>query len=174
MYLGHVGVALGAKGVHPHTALLVLLIAAYAPDWVDSGLCVAGAYDPGGMASHSLPVVALLALIGFVAYGLATRDWQGGIVVAAVVASHMVLDWLTGYKPTWPGGPRIGLRLYERPIPSLAIETMVLVIGVVLYRRSLPVRSKGWIDLAMMLGALVVMQAAITIARALTAELPKC
>jgi hypothetical protein len=155
-------------------ALLVLLIATYAPDWVDSGLCVVGAYHPAGMSSHSFPIVGALAAFGLVAYALATWDWRGGGVVAAVVASHMVLDWLTGYKPTWPGGPMIGLRLYSHPVLSLVIETVVLVLGVLVYRRSLPNRSRGWIDAAVMLGALVFMQLAITLLRALTVSLPKC
>ena len=174
MYLGHVGVALGSKGLHPRVALLVLLIATYAPDWVDAGLCIVGAYDPGGMLSHSMPVVAVLAALGLVIYALTTRDWLGGVVVAAVVASHMLLDWLTGYKPTWPGGPMIGLRLYAHPVLSLVIETVVLVLGVLVYRRSLPDRRRGWIDAAVMLGALVFMQLAITLLRALTVPLPKC
>jgi membrane-bound metal-dependent hydrolase YbcI (DUF457 family) len=174
MYLGHVGVALGAKGIHPRIALLALLVATYAPDWVDSGLCMAGAYDPRGMLSHSFPVVALLAAIGFAAYWLSTRDWVGGFVVASVVISHMLFDWVTGYKPTWPGGPMIGLRLYSEPGLNLIVEGIVILLGVLLYRRSLPARTRGWIDVATMLGALVAMQAAITIARALTVALPKC
>lgn len=174
MYLGHAGVALGAKGIRPGIPLLVLLIATYAPDWVDSGLCIVGAYDPRGMLSHSLPVVALLAALAVAAYSVSERDLASGLVVAGVVISHMALDWVTGYKPTWPGGPMIGLRLYGQPVLNLIVEGLVIALGVFLYRRSLPTRRRGWIDLATMLGALIVMQAVVTIARALTIALPKC
>ena len=155
-------------------ALLALLLATYAPDWVDSGLCIFASYDPGGMLSHSLPVVAGLAALGFASYALTTRDWLSGLVVAAVVASHLLLDLLTGYKPTWPGGPVIGMRLYERPALSLGIETLVLLIGVIFYGRSLPSRERGWIDLATMFGALMLMQLSIVFLRAMTVSLPKC
>lgn len=174
MYLGHVGVALGAKGIRPRVALLVLLIATYAPDWMDGGLCAVGAYEPNGMLSHSVPVIALLAALGLAAYAVTTHDWRGGIVVAGVVVSHAVLDWMTGYKPTWPGGPMIGLRLYERPGLTLAIEIVMLALGVLLYRRSLPARTRVWIDVAMMLGALIFMQLSITVLKAMTVSLPKC
>lgn len=174
MYLGHVGIALAAKGMRPGIALLALLLATYAPDWVDAGLCVMGAYDPRGMFSHSFPAVALLGTVGGVAYGLHARDTVGGLIVGAVIVSHALLDLITGYKPTWPGGPMIGLGLYRQPLADLVVESVVIAIGAVLYPRTLPPRSRPWIDVAMMLGALLAMQAAITAIRALTVALPKC
>ncbi len=174
MYLGHVGVALGAKGVRRDIGFLLLLVATYAPDWIDSGLCLARAYDPRGMLSHSLPAVAVLCAIVLTTYRVKRGDMVSGLIVSGVVISHMVLDWITGYKPTWPGGPMIGLRLYAHPIADLILESVVIIVGVVLYRRSLPARARPWIDVATMIGALVVMGAVITIARSLTVSLPKC
>ena len=174
MYLGHVGVALGAKGVRRDLPLLALLIATYAPDWIDGGLCVLGAYDPRGMLSHSFPAIAVVVAAVLTTSRLRKRDMAGALVVCAVVVSHMGLDWITGYKPTWPGGPMIGLRLYSQPVPNLVLETVVILIGVALYRSSLPSRARPWIDLATMAGVLIAMQAIITIARALTVSLPKC
>ena len=174
MYLGHVGVALGAKGLRRDIALIVLLVATYAPDWVDAGLCVIGAYDPRGIFSHSFTAVALLGAIAVVAYHRYTRDLAGSLLVAGVVLSHVLLDLITGYKPTWPGGPMIGLRLYRHPVADLVLESAVILIGVVLYQRTLPSRARPWIDVAAMLGALLVMQTAITAIRALTVALPKC
>lgn len=174
MYLGHIGVALGARGIRRDIPLLTLLLATYAPDWVDAGLCVVGAYNPSGMFSHSLPAVAVLAALALIAYRLSTRELASGLIVAGVVVSHMLLDWITGYKPTWPGGPVIGLGLYAYPIADLIVESLVILTGVMLYRRTLPGRSRVWIDVATMLGALILMQAAITVARALTVSLPKC
>lgn len=174
MYLGHVGIALGAKGMRREVSLLVLLVATYAPDWIDGGLCVIGAYDPRGMFSHSFPAIALLVVIVLTIFRVKKRDMISGLVVCAVVMSHMIFDWITGYKPTWPSGPMIGLRLYSHPVANLVLETVVILIGVFLYRRSLPPRARPWIDLAAMAGVLIAMQAIIIIARALTASLPKC
>jgi hypothetical protein len=174
MYIGHVGVALAAKRLRPGIGLLVLLVATYAPDWVDSGLCLAGVYNPSGVLSHSIPVVALLALLGFALYGLRTRDWTGAAIVAALIGSHMLLDWITGWKPTWPGGTMIGLRLYDRPILDFIVEGAMIVAGAVLYGQTLPPRRRPWIDVAAMLGALLALQLGIDIAHIMMKSLPKC
>lgn len=128
----------------------------------------------GGMLSHSFAAAGLLAALAIVAYASNTRDLVSALVVAGVVVSHVLLDWVTGYKPTWPGGPMIGLGLYGRPALNLLVEGLVILAGVMLYRRSLPRRTRGWVDVGVMLGALVAMQTAIIVARALTVSLPKC
>jgi membrane-bound metal-dependent hydrolase YbcI (DUF457 family) len=174
MYIGHVGAALAAKRVRRSIGLLVLLVATYVPDWVDTGLCLAGASNQGGMLSHSIPAVLLFALVGFVVYGVATRDWRGALVVAAVIVSHILFDWITGYKPTWPGGPMIGLRLYDHPIADFVVEAIVILIGALLYRRTLPARRRPWADVSIMIGALLALQLAIDVAHLLMKSLPKC
>jgi len=174
MVFGHVGAALAAKRARRSIGLLVLLIATYTPDWVDTGLCLAGAYNPHGMLSHSIPSVALFALIGFAAYGFVTRDWTAAGIVAAVVVSHMLLDWITGYKPTWPGGPMIGLNLYDYPIADFFAEGIVIAIGAWLYAKTLPPRKRPWIDLSVMVGALLALQLTVDIAQILLKSLPKC
>jgi hypothetical protein len=103
MYIGHVGAALAAKRVRTSIGLFALLVATYTPDWVDSALCLAGLYNPERLISHTVPAVVLFALVGFALYGLKTRDWTAALVLAGVILSHMVLDWITGYKPIWPG-----------------------------------------------------------------------
>jgi hypothetical protein len=174
MYIGHVGAALAAKRVRRSIGLFVLLVATYAPDWIDTGLCVAGAYNPEGILSHSIPAIALFTALGFAVYATATRDWRAALVVAAVILSHMFLDWITGYKPTWPGGPMIGLRLYDHPIADFIAEGVVIVIGAILYAKTLPPRKRPWIDVSAMLGALLVLQLGVDIARVLMKTLPKC
>lgn len=174
MYIGHVGAALVAKRLRTSIGLFALLAATYTPDWVDSGLCLAGVYDAEGMLSHSLPAVALFALVGFALYAIKTRDWTGAFVVAALIFSHMLLDWITGNKPTWPGRPMIGLRLYERPIADFLVEGFLIVIGALLYGRTLPPRSRPWIDVSIMLGALLALQLGIDIAHMVMKSIPKC
>jgi hypothetical protein len=174
MYIGHVGAALAAKRVRPSIGLLVLLLATYAPDWVDLGMCVSGAYNPLGILSHSIPAVLTLMLVGFTGYAAATRDWTGALIVAAVILSHMLLDWITGYKPTWPGGPMIGLQLYDHPVADFIAEGIVILAGALLYARTLPPRRRPWIDISIMLGALLALQLTIDVAHLLVKSLPKC
>lgn len=174
MYIGHVGAALAAKRVRVSVSLLVLLLAAYAPDWIDTGLCLTGDFSPREMLSHSIPAVVVFTVVGFLAYTLITRDRVGGAVVAAVILSHMFLDWITGTKPTWPGGPMIGLQLYAHPIADFFAEGIVITIGALAYARTLPPRRRPWLDLTIMLGALLALQLTIDVARLLLKTLPKC
>jgi hypothetical protein len=174
MYVGHVGAALAAKRLRAGIALWVLLVATYTPDWVDTGLCLAGKYNPAGVLSHSIPAVVLFALVGLFIYAAVARDMTGALIVAAVILSHMVLDWLTGYKPTWPGGPMIGLRLYEHPILDFLAEGVVIFVGAVLYARTLPPRKNPWTNFALMAGVLLVLQLSIDVAHLMMKTLPKC
>jgi hypothetical protein len=174
MYIGHVGAALAGKRARRSIGLLVLLIATYVPDWVDTGLCLVGHFTPAEMLSHSIPAVVLFALVGFVLYGWRSDDWVGAAVLAAVILSHMFFDWITGDKPTWPGGPMIGFQLYEHPVADFVVEGAVIAVGGILYADTLPPRRRPWIDISVMLGALLTMQLAIDVGHMLLKSLPKC
>jgi hypothetical protein len=187
MYIGHAGAALAAKRVRKSIGLLVLLIATYTPDWVDTGLCLMGRYNDYQLYSHSIPAVSLFALVTFALYALVSRDLKGALVVAAVIVSHMFLDWITGYKPTWPGGPMIGLRLYDHPIADFAVEAVVIALGAALYARTLPARAKGetgkqpgtaglrrWSDATIMFAALLALQLAVDFGHLVMRNIAKC
>ena len=174
MYVGHVGAALAAKRFRRNIGLALLVVATYAPDWVDAGLCLAGKSNPVEMLSHSIPAVAFLALVALAGYGIIARDWKGGAILAAVVVSHMLLDWITGNKPTWPGGPMVGLELYSHPIGDFVAEAVVIGIGGMLYARTLALRKRPWLDVSVMVGALLLIQLAIDIAHLMLKTMPKC
>ena len=174
MYIGHVGAALVAKRARTSIGLLALLVATYTPDWVDGGLCLAGVHNPEGMLSHSIPAVLLFALAGFSLYAVRSRDRTGALIIAGLIVSHTLLDWITGYKPTWPGGPMIGLRLYSHPVVDFVVEGLVIVAGALLYARTLPARRRPWIDVAIMGGALLALQLGIDAAHIMMKSLPKC
>lgn len=174
MYIGHVGAALAAKRARRSMGLLALLVATYVPDWVDAGLCLTGSFRSSEMLSHSIPAVALFALVGFVTYGLVSGDWKGGAILAAVIVSHMLLDWITGIKPSWPGGPTIGLNVYDHPLLDFVAEGLVIAVGGLLYAPTLPPRRRAWTDISLMLGALFVMQLGIDLGAVFLKSVPKC
>jgi hypothetical protein len=184
MYIGHVGAALAAKRARNSVGLLVLLLATYTPDWVDTGLCVMGRYNDQQMLSHSIPAVLIFALIALALYSALTRDVKGGLIVGAVIISHMVLDWITGYKPTWPGGPMIGLVLYDHPLADFAVEAAVIAVGAALYASTLPARIGDstedrtpaifWRNGTLMFGALIALQLAVDLGHLVMRNLSKC
>lgn len=148
MYAGHLGFALGAYSFRRTIPLWLVLIAAQLPDWLDAGMCMADIdRGPFGLYTHGIVAVAL----GAVAFGVVTwllaRDLAGALLVAGVVVSHYALDYFTGLKPTWSGGPIVGMYLYGRPVADLVLETGVVVGGWLLYRRTFPpsVRNDGMV-----------------------------
>jgi hypothetical protein len=68
----------------------------------------------------------------------------------------------------------IGLQLYSRPIADFIAEGIVIAVGAVIYSRSLPPRRRPWLDLSIMLGALLALQLTIDVAHLLFQSLPKC
>lgn len=143
MIVGHVGIALGAKGVRPKVPTWLLLLAALLPDIVDLAIGFAG--QPSGVSamwSHSIPAVCVLAAAFAVGGWIAYRDGRTAALLGALVLSHVLADYITGRKPSWPGGPSIGLRLYSRPALDFALEAAVIVAGWLLYRRALGARAR--------------------------------
>lgn len=148
MYAGHIGFALGAYSFRRSLPLWLILVAAQVPDWLDAGMCVADV-ERGqfGLFSHGLiPVVAAAIAFAILTFAI-SRDPLGALLVAAVVLSHYGLDYLTGQKPTWAGGPIVGLDLYARPFIDLALESATILAGWLLYRRTLlrAVRNDGMV-----------------------------
>jgi len=174
MYVGHVGAALGGKRIAPEVSLGALVLAAYLPDWADAALCVTGRYHQAQMLSHSLlAVIVFAALAGGTQLARGARR-RAALVVAAVVISHILLDYLTGTKPTWPGGPYIGLELYRQPVLDFIVEGGVIVAGWVFYRSTIPQRPGKWNASYLMLAVLLLMQGAADAGRLLFPVVNKC
>jgi hypothetical protein len=140
---GHLGLAAAVRGRWPNASLLWLLPASVAPDLLDVAMAATGICNPDGLYSHTIPVVALLAaLVGGAAYLMPRGREASSTALAtacgcvAVVLLHPALDFLTGYKLFWPGGPHVGLRLYERPFADFLLEGALVILGWLLLRRS--------------------------------------
>lgn len=143
MYIGHLGVALAGKGIRRDAPLWLLVVATQGCDWIQALACVAAPEGTSAMWSHSVPAVATLAAALALGSYLITGDRGVAALAGAVAISHALADYVTGVKPTWPGGPMIGLDLYSFPLGDLAVETTVLILGWLLYRRSLPPESRA-------------------------------
>ena len=150
MLLGHFGVALGVRRWSGRVSLGVLVLAAGWADLLWPLLVFAGvervATDPGITAfndvdfveypwSHSL----LLGVAWGVVLGGAYYAWRRhrgeAAVVGALVTSHWPLDYVVHRPdlPVWPGGPEVGLTLWNSVVGTLAVEVGLLAAGATLY-----------------------------------------
>lgn len=145
MIVGHLGLALGARAADPDAPLPWLVAAALAPDLLDLGLAAAGVCNVAGEYTHSLAAIAVTAAVLGAAGAWATRSRKTGLVIAALVVSHLLADYLTGTKALWIGGPEIGLELYRWPWADFLVEAPVIVAGWWAARR--------WGDLPRWIGA---------------------
>src|SRR4051794_33647705 len=114
MVAGHTALALLAKRARPSVPLVVLLAAAYGCDVLEITFDVL--HRTNRELSHSLVSVVIVASVAAIAYWLARRDGAGALAVWLTYASHWPADFITGVKPTWPGGPDVGLYLYSKPM----------------------------------------------------------
>ena len=93
--------------------------------------------------------MGICATILAVVYYSALGDWRDSLTVWLTYVSHWPADFITGRKPTWPGGPEIGLNLYQVPFVDPVIEIALIAFCWAIYRRSLPKeaqsRAIGWL-----------------------------
>ena len=140
MYAGHAAIAASLKGKRPRVSIALLVPLAFAPDWIDSFSHLV--HHPTVIVSHSLVSVAIGATLCGLLYGLWSRSAGDGLVVWLAYASHWPADLVTGIKPTWVGGPMLGFELYGHPFWDFVIESGLVVLCWLIYRRSLPAESR--------------------------------
>jgi hypothetical protein len=159
MFIGHFALGFAAKPVVPRVSLAALLAAALFADILWPVLVLAGVetvrIDPGNTAFTPLEFVSypwshsllLLAVWGAVVGG-AYRGIFGGrrtfVVLAALVVSHWVLDWITHAPdmPLYPGGPRFGLALWNSVPGTMVVETLLFAGGLFLYVRGTEAKDR--------------------------------
>jgi len=68
----------------------------------------------------------------------------GAIAIWIGVVSHWVFDWITHIPdmPLYPGGPRLGLGLWNYVAATMAVEIALLAVGVWIYARATRARDR--------------------------------
>ena len=126
------------------------------------------------MLTHSIPAVTVLGAAFAITWYLISRDKLGMCLIFVLVATHAIGDYFTGIKPSWPGGPVIGLQLYQRPTIDFALEAVVVFLGWMLYRKSFPPEKRSSQRVFLVLAALIAIQLAADIVFMVTSGLKKC
>jgi hypothetical protein len=151
LFIGHFAAAYAAKRAAPQTSLGTLFTAAQLPDVLWPVFLMAGVEHaeiaPGDTAftplrfdsypiSHSLvTVVAWGALFGAIHFWRQRRKLDS-LVLAALVVSHWLLDFASHRPdmPLWPGGPKLGLGLWNHVGATVGVEVLMLAFGLWLAR----------------------------------------
>ncbi|MEP6622471.1 MAG: hypothetical protein ABJE47_24685 [bacterium] len=152
MIVGHVGVALAARWRWPAIPLPWLLAATMAPDIWRVLLALSGMnWRENNIYSHLLPWSGILALGCAGAAYLVFRRAETALVVGGLVITHIALDWVSGWKVLWIGGPA-GLDLEHFEQLEFVVETIIVWWGWRLMRRSSAPRwTVGWQVLLLLL-----------------------
>jgi hypothetical protein len=159
MVLGHYGVALAAKRLAPRTCLGWLLAAAAGVDLIWPVFLLLGIehvrITPGLMAANPLdfydyPITH--SLVGGIAWGIVfaavyfaiNRERTGAWVIGVLVVSHWFLDAIVHRPdlPIYPGGPMVGLGLWNSVPGTLIAEALVYTGGLVVYLRTTTAKGR--------------------------------
>ena len=160
MFVGHYGPSFAAKAFNKSVPLWVLFLAVQLLDvfWaifvllgiekvrIVPGITAANPLDFYYMPyTHSLAAAILWSLATVVVYRLLPvfNNWPTAGLLGAAVFSHWVLDFLV-HRPDLPLYDdvfKVGLGLWNYPLPALALEAALLVSGLYLYLRA--ARSAG-------------------------------
>jgi hypothetical protein len=150
LFIGHFGLGLAGKSLTPRVSLGTLFLSVQLADALWPLFLLAGVEHvriaPHNMRlsnldfwdyplSHSLlALCAWGALFGAV-YFLARRFLAGALILASGVVSHWALDAVAHRPdlPLWPGGPVVGLGLWNSVPGTLAVEGVLYGGGIALY-----------------------------------------
>lgn len=153
MFIGHYALGLAAKRYAPRACLGTLFVAPTLADLLWPIFLLLGWEHahvvPGPNPfltlwlddypiSHSLfTLIVWGALFGYL-YKQRTGDKRAGIVIALLVVSHWVLDFVTHRpdEPLYPGGPELGLGLWNSVAGTVIVESVMLVAGTAIYLRT--------------------------------------
>jgi hypothetical protein len=179
MFVGHLALGFAAKRVTPRVSLAVLLTASQVADVLWPLFLALGLeqvrIDPGNTAftpldfvsypwSHSLVMLIVWGVAFGAIYRMATgRNGRIFIVLAALVVSHWLLDWITHAPdmPIYPGGATYGLGMWNSVALTMIVEGIMFAAGLWIYMRITRARDAiGRWGFAALIALLVVVYAA--------------
>ena len=158
MFIGHYALGLAAKRAAPGTSLGTLFVAPTLADLLWPVFLLLGWEHahvvPGPNPfltlwlddypySHSLLALIVWGALFGSLYKMKTGDKRAALVISLLVVSHWVLDVITHRpdEPLYPGGRGLGLGLWNYPLATVVVETVMLLAGVVIYLRSTRARD---------------------------------
>ena len=175
MFVGHYAAALAAKAVEPRAPLWSYVVASQLVDWGWSGLVIAGVerlrLDPSLPGSHlvlldmpwthSLPGALVWPLAAAVVARIGLRvPAVAATMVGVVVFSHWLGDLLVHRADLllYPGGPKVGLALWNYPLPEMILELGLLGVSAILWTAQRKAEGRHTWPAALFFAALAMLQ----------------
>lgn len=154
MFLGHYALGLAAKKIDNRPSLGTMLMAAQFIDLLWPIFLILGIekveIEPGNTEftplnfihypwSHSLTATLCWAILFGSSYFIITKNKKGSLLLGLLVISHWLLDYFT-HRPdlslTFSEEQKVGLGMWNNKMLTLITESMLFVIGVIVYLRS--------------------------------------
>jgi len=159
MFIGHHAASFAAKRIAPRVSLGTLFAATMWIDLVWPILILLGVEHvriaPGITAftpldfydypfTHSLANVAGWSILAGGVHWLFRKSWRDATVVGIAVLSHWILDFMVHRPdlPLWPGGPKVGLGLWNSVPGTIVVEVGLFLAGLALYLRATKARDR--------------------------------
>ena len=162
MFYGHIGVAMASKPLAPKVSVGVMLVAATAIDTLYGVFTAIGlewVNTTTGESyiawSHGLFMSVVWSLLTLSIAWLVTRNLRMSLVIAGLVFSHWILDFIShpmGMGRALPkdiplffgNSSNVGLGLYNSVIAALISELGLLLFGIFVYlKKTKPVDKTG-------------------------------
>lgn len=159
MFIGHYALGLAAKRLAPKTSLGTLIAAPTLADLLWPVFLLLGwehvTVVPGPNPflvfnfdsyplSHSLATLIGWGLLFGALYRMRTGYGRGAAIVALLVVSHWLLDFVTHRPdlPLYPGGAKVGLGLWNWVFGTIVVEAVISLAGLVIYLRATRARDR--------------------------------
>ena len=158
MFLGHFALAMAAKKIAPKASLGTLVLSAQFADCLWPVLLLLGIEQvrivpgitrvtPLDFISYPISHSLLMQLVWGLLLGMTSFFWRSdsrtAMVVGALLPTHWLLDCFSHRPdmPLYPGGPRVGLGMWNSLPLTLVVEFGLFAVGATLYLKA--TRSKG-------------------------------
>jgi len=158
MFLGHFALAMAATRAAPKASLGTLVLSAQFADLLWPILLLLGVEQVriapeitrvtpldfvSYPISHSLLTQLVWGLLLGAIYFAWRKDFRTAAVVGTLVPTHWLLDYFSHRPdmPLYPGGPKVGLGMWDSVPLTLVVEFGLFAAGLLLYLRA--TRSKG-------------------------------
>lgn len=180
MFVGHYAAALAAKAYQPRTPLWAYVAGCQLLDIGWSSLVIGGVekmrIDPSLPGSsldlyympytHGLPAaLAWSAAATLIAKPVLKLPWAASVMIGATVFSHWIADLIV-HRPDlelFPHGEKVGLGLWNLPIPEMALEMgLVAVAGAAWVALRKDEGRKAW-PAVMFIGVLATVQIIVSL-----------